>query len=141
MRNGQYRSSKGRKQEIMKCKHTKFFISLLCVTALVTVLTFILKHAVPQIITSFWPLLILFFDAVNVIVYFMTIKVKSKNDISKTTHFHMLVTIVKLIAYLAIVATYAIMFSGDVKAFIISFLLYYLCFTFFETFVKIKINN
>ncbi len=71
----------------------------------------------------------------------MTIKVKSKNDVNKTTHFHMLVTIVKLIAYLAIVATYAIMFSEDSKAFVVSFLLYYLCFTIFETFVKIKINN
>ena len=71
----------------------------------------------------------------------MTIKVKSKNDINKTTHFHMLVTIMKLVVYLAIVATYAIMFSENAKAFIISFLLYYLCFTFFETFVKIKINN
>lgn len=125
----------------MKCKHTKFFISLLCVTALVTALTFILKNTIPQTITPFWPLLILFFDAINVIVYFMTIKVKSKNDINKTTHFHMLITIMKLIVYLAIVATYAIKFSEDSKAFIISFLLYYLCFTFFETFVKLKINN
>ena len=125
----------------MKCKHTKFFISLLCVTALVTALTFILKNTIPQTITLFWPLLILFFDAINVIVYFMTIKVKSKNDINKTTHFHMLITIMKLIVYLAIVATYAIKFSEDSKAFIISFLLYYLCFTFFETFVKLKINN
>ena len=125
----------------MKYKHTKFFISLLCVTALVTALTFILKNTIPQTITPFWPLLILFFDAINVIVYFMTIKVKSKNDINKTTHFHMLITIMKLIVYLAIVATYAIMFSDDSKTFIISFLLYYLCFTFFETFVKLKINN
>ena len=125
----------------MKYKHTKFFISLLCVTALVTALTFILKNTIPQTITPFWPLLILFFDAINVIVYFMTIKVKSKNDINKTTHFHMLITIMKLIVYLAIVATYAIKFSEDSKAFIISFLLYYLCFTFFETFVKLKINN
>ena len=125
----------------MKCKHTKFFISLLCVTALVTALTFILKNTISQTITPFWPLLILFFDAINVIVYFMTIKVKSKNDINKTTHFHMLITIMKLIVYLAIVATYAIKFSEDSKAFIISFLLYYLCFTFFETFVKLKINN
>ena len=125
----------------MKYKHTKFFISLLCVTALVTALTFILKNTIPQTITPFWPLLILLFDAINVIVYFMTIKVKSKNDINKTTHFHMLITIMKLIVYLAIVATYAIKFSEDSKAFIISFLLYYLCFTFFETFVKLKINN
>lgn len=125
----------------MKYRHTTFFISLFCITALTTMLTFVLKHIIPQVIISFWPLLILFFAIVNIAIYFMTIKVKSKNDINKTTHFHMLVTIMKLVVYLAIVATYAIMFSENAKAFIISFLLYYLCFTFFETFVKIKINN
>jgi hypothetical protein len=71
----------------------------------------------------------------------MTLKVKSKNDINKTTHFHMIVTVVKLIAYLAIIATYMIKFPDDAKAFVVTFLMYYLCFTFFETFVKIKINN
>ena len=125
----------------MKYRHTTFFISLFCITALTTMLTFVLKHIIPQVIISFWPLLILFFAIVNIAIYFMTIKVKSKNDINKTTHFHMLVTIMKLVVYLAIVATYAIMFSENAKAFIISFLLYYLCFTFFETFVKLKINN
>lgn len=125
----------------MKNNHTKFFISLFCVVALTTALTFVFKHIIPQTIISFWPLLILFFAIVNIAIYFMTIKVKSKNDINKATHFHMLVTIMKLIVYLAIVATYAIIFPADAKAFIVSFLLYYLCFTFFETFVKIKINN
>lgn len=70
----------------------------------------------------------------------MTIKVKSKNDINKTTNFHMITTITKLFVCLAIVATYAIMFSEDAKAFVMSFLVYYLCFTFFETLVKVKIN-
>ncbi len=120
---------------------TKFFISLFAIVALTTALTFVLNHITPQIITPLWPLIISFFAIVNIAIYFMTIKVKSKNDVNKTTHFHMLVTIVKLIAYLAIVATYAIMFSEDSKAFVVSFLLYYLCFTIFETFVKIKINN
>lgn len=71
----------------------------------------------------------------------MTIKVKSKNDVNKITHFHTLVTVIKLLVYLAIIATYMIMFSEDAKAFVVTFLMCYLCFTFFETFVKIKINN
>lgn len=125
----------------MKYLHTKFFISLFCVTALATALTFVLKYIVPQIITPYWPLLILFFVIMNVIIYFMTAKVKSKNDINKTTHFHMLTTILKLVVCLAIVATYSIMFSESAKAFVVSFLVYYLCYTLFETFVKIKINN
>lgn len=125
----------------MKSKHTIFFISLFCVIALATVLTFILKHTISQIVTPFWSLQILFFVVVNIAIYFMTIKIKNKNDISKTTHFHMFTTILKLFVYLAIIVTYAIMFPEDAKAFTISFLVYYLCFTFFETFVKIKINN
>ena len=125
----------------MKYLHTKFFISLFCVTALAIALTFVLKYIVPQIITPYWPLLILFFVIMNVIIYFMTAKVKSKNNINKTTHFHMLTTILKLVVCLAIVATYSIMFSESAKAFVVSFLVYYLCYTLFETFVKIKINN
>ena len=57
------------------------------------------------------------------------------------TYFHMIETVVKLLVYLVIIAIYAIKFSDDAKSFVISFLLYYLCFTFFGTFVKIKINN
>ncbi len=125
----------------MKYLHTRFFISLFSVTALAIALTFVLKYIAPQIITPYWPLLILFFVIMNVIIYFMTAKVKSKNDINKTTHFHMLTTILKLVVCLAIVATYSIMFSESAKAFVVSFLVYYLCYTLFETFVKIKINN
>ena len=125
----------------MKSKHSKFFISLFCIVALTSTLTFALKHFVPQLITPHWPLIISFFAIINIIIYFMTIKVKSKNDVNKITHFHTLVTVIKLLVYLAIIATYMIMFSEDAKAFVTTFLMCYLCFTFFETFVKIKINN
>lgn len=125
----------------MKSKHSIFFVSLLCVVALATALTFALKQFIPQIITSLWPFIILFFTLENVIIYFMTIKVRSKNDIHKMTNFHMLTTITRLIVCLAIIAIYAIMIPASAKAFVVSFLVYYLCFTVFETFVKIKINN
>lgn len=125
----------------MKPKHSIFFVSLLCVIALTTALTFALKYFIPQIITSLWPFIILFFAIENVIMYFMTIKVKSKNDVHKMTNFHMLTTIARLIVCLAITAIYAIMSPASAKAFVVSFLVYYLCFTIFETFVKIKINN
>ena len=125
----------------MKSKHSKFLVSLLCVVTLATALTFALKQFIPQIITSLWPFIILFFTIENVIIYFMTIKVKSKNDVHKMTNFHMLTTIARLIVCLAIIVAYAIIFPASAKAFVVSFLVYYLCFTVFETFVKIKINN
>lgn len=125
----------------MKSKHNIFFISLFCVAAIAAGLTYALKNIISLEVTPYWLLLIVFFVVVNVIIYFLSIRINKRQDISKATHFHMLTTVVKLIVYLVIMAVYAIMFPEDGKAFIITFMIYYLCFTFFETFVKIKINK
>ena len=53
----------------------------------------------------------------------------------------MLTTVAKLILYLAVLATYSLMFREDSKAFIITFLIYYLCFTVFETCILVRNKN
>ena len=141
MRNGQNRSSKSRKQKIMNSDHKRFFVFLSCVVVLTIVLTFLFKQIIPLYVTPFWALQILFFAIVNIIVYFITVKVKSKNDIKKLAQFNMVMTVTKLMVYLAIIAIYSFIFPEDSKPFTISFLAYYLCFSFFETFVKVKIKN
>ena len=74
----------------------------------------------------------------------MTMKVKAKNDMGKFTNFYMGTTIVKLVTYLAVLLSYILIFPEDKKAFVFTFLAYYLCFTFFETYIlakKQKLNN
>lgn len=125
----------------MKYSHTRFFIVLACVVVFAVLITYLFRQIVPKYVTPYWALQILFFAIVNVVIYFIAVNVRDKNDVGRTTRFSMLVTVVKLISYIAIIAIYSIMFPSDSKAFVISFLAYYLCFSFFETFVKIKINN
>lgn len=125
----------------MKSKDTRFLISLLLFVIALTGLTMMLKNYSPQYVTPYWGLLILFFATVNVTVYFLSMKVSAKKDMSGFANFHIGTTVVKLIIYLAILLTYILIFPEDKKAFVISFLAYYLCFTFFETYFLVKNKN
>lgn len=116
----------------------KFFVSLLFLIIAVMGLTLLMKLSTPQFVTSFWWVLILFFVAVNILVYLLTMKMKAKNDFRKFNNFYMLTTMIKLLLYLAVVAIYSFVFREDSKAFIVTFLIYYLCFTVFETVVLAK---
>ena len=122
-------------------ENKRFFIRLLLLVIAVVGLTLLMKLSMPQFVTSFWWTLILFFVAVNTLVYFLTMKMKSKNDFRKFNNFYMLATVTKLLLYLAIVAAYSFVFKEDSKAFIITFLIYYLCFTVFETLMLVKNRN
>lgn len=115
-----------------------FFVALLCVLALTILMTYGAKQLVPQFITPYWPLQISLLAVVSTVVYFLNRKVARKNDAVKMTHFHMMATVVKLVVYLAVISIYAIMFPQDGKAFIISFLAYYICFAIFETTILVK---
>lgn len=125
----------------MKLSNTTFFIFLSSIVAVTVAITFVLKQICPQFITSLWLFQILFFAVVNVVMFFLTSRIKKKNDINKLTYFFMIGTVVKLFLYLVVLAIYVIKFPEDRMAFVISFLVYYICFTFFETFIKLKINK
>lgn len=122
----------------MKSKNTKFILFLLLLVAIVTVLTIFVKNYLPHFVTPYWSLLILFFSIVNVIVYFLTMKVREKNDMNKFTNFYMGTTLVKLFVYIAVLLIYILLFPEDRKAFVITFLAYYLCFSFYETYILAK---
>ena len=122
-------------------ENKRFFIRLLLLAIAVVGLTLLMKLSMPQFVTSFWWTLILFFVAVNTLVYFLTMKMKSKNDFRKFNNFYMLTTVIKLLLYLSVVAVYSFIFSEDSKAFIITFLIYYLCFTVIETLMLVKNRN
>lgn len=68
-------------------------------------------------------------------------KIKEKKDMGKFTNFYMATTMTKLLVYLAILLIYVLIFPEDKKAFIFTFLAYYLCFTFFETYILTKSRN
>ena len=122
----------------MKSKNIRFLFFLLVLIVVVSGLTMIIKSSLPQFVTPYWSLLILFFAIVSIVIYFMTMKVKAKNDMGKFTNFYMGTTIVKLVTYLAVLLSYILIFPEDKKASIITFLAYYLCFSIFETYILTK---
>lgn len=122
-------------------KNKRFFVQLLLLIIAVVGITLLIRLSMPQFVTSLWWALILFFSIANVIVYFLTIKMKNKNDFRKFNNFYMLMTVTKLLLYLMIIAAYSFIFKEDSKAFIVTFLVYYLCFTVFETIILSKKNN
>ncbi|MBQ8223283.1 MAG: hypothetical protein IJZ87_08095 [Bacteroidales bacterium] len=125
----------------MKPNHTRFIIGLVCLIVALTFLTIIVKNAIPQYVTPHWIILITFFTIVSVVIYFLTVKMRGKGDNSKFTLFYMGTTIAKLMLYLAIIVTYALISKDDAKSFIMTFLAYYLCYTTFETYSLTKLNK
>ncbi len=119
-------------------RNKNFLIGLLCLIIFIIILTTILQQYVSQIVTQHWPFLILLFTVISVAVFFSTMKMKSKNDLGKFTNFYMGVTILKLVVYLATILIYTIVVPNNAKAFIFTFLIYYLCFSIFETYFLVK---
>ena len=56
----------------------------------------------------------------------------------KFTNFYMAATVIKLVVYLTIIFVYTMNFKEDGKRFAITFLVYYLIYTIFETYKLIK---
>ena len=122
----------------MKSKNTRFLMSLLLLIVVVAGVTMIVKSSLPQYVTPYWSLVLLFFAIVNIAIYFMTMKIKEKKDMGKFTNFYMATTVTKLLVYLAVLLTFILIFPEDKKAFVFTFLAYYLCFTSFETYILTK---
>lgn len=125
----------------MKSKSARFWVLLLSLVVVVAGATMMVGKTLPQYVTPYWSLILLFFAIVNIVIYFMTMKMREKNDMGKFTNFYMLVTITKLLVYLAVLLTFILIFPEDKKAFVFTFLAYYLCFTFFETYILTKSKN
>lgn len=119
-------------------RNRSFLIGLSCLIIFIIILTAILKLYVSQIVTQHWPLLVLLFTVVSIVVFFSTMKMKNNHDLSKFANFYMGVTVLKLVVYLATILTYTIIMPNNAKAFIITFLIYYLCFSIFETYFLVR---
>lgn len=79
----------------------------------------------------------LFFLIVSIVMYFLSENQKRK-DMRKFANFYMASTVVKMMLYLAIIFIYVLNFKEDGKRFAISFLIYYLIYSVFETFKLAK---
>ena len=110
------------------------FIRQLCI---LTVVVIAVSVALRAMLTVWWPLLVLLFFIVSLVMYFLSEKAKKK-DMRKFANFYMASTVIKMMLYLSIIFFYAFSFKEDGKRFAITFLAYYLIFSVFETYKLAK---
>ena len=112
----------------LEAKDSKFLSQLCILTAVVTGVSIALHHHM----TPWWPAIVLLFLIVSMVVYFMSQNAKKK-DMRKFANFYMASTVVKMILYLSIIFVYVMNFKDDGKRFAITFMVYYLIYSVFET--------
>ena len=90
-----------------------------------------------SLLTIWWPFIVCFFFIVSIVVYFLSERAKKK-DMRKFANFYMVATVIKLVVYLTIIFVYTMNFKEDGKRFAITFLVYYLIYSIFETYKLVK---
>ena len=110
------------------------FIRHLCILTLVVIVASIFAR---KLLTYWWPAIVGFFFIVSMVIYFLSEKAKKK-DMRKFANFYMISTIVKMLAYLSIIFVYALNFREDGRRFAITFLVYYVIYSVFETYKLTK---
>ena len=110
------------------------FIKQLCILTLVVIVASVFMR---NYLTVWWPAIVGFFFIVGLIVFYFADKAKKK-DMRKFTNFYMGATVLKMVVYLTIILVYAISFKEDAKRFAVTFLVYYLVYSIFETYKLAK---
>jgi hypothetical protein len=110
------------------------FIKQLCILTLVVIVASVFLHAY---LTKWWPAIVGFFFIVSMVVFYFADKAKKK-DMRRFTNFYMGATVVKMLVYLTIILIYAFTFKEDAKLFAVTFLVYYLVYSVFETYKLAK---
>ena len=87
--------------------------------------------------TVWWPLMIIFFFIVSLVMYRCCEKARQK-DMRKFYNFYMVSTVVKLVVYLSILTIYSLNFKEDSKRFMLTFFAYYVIYSVFETYQLVK---
>ena len=105
------------------------FVKQLCILTLVVIVASVFMRTY---LTVWWPAIVGFFFIVGLIVFYFADKAKKK-DMRKFTNFYMGATVVKMVVYLTIIIIYVMQFKDDAKRFAVTFLIYYLVYSVFET--------
>lgn len=87
--------------------------------------------------TMWWPLMVVFFFLVSVVMYRCCEKARQK-DMRRFYNFYMVSTVVKLVVYLSILTIYSLNFKEDSKRFMLTFLAYYVIYSVFETWQLVR---
>lgn len=122
----------------MKLAFNIFVKKLVIFTLLIGLIAFIVGFFIPkQFMTPSIPYLLIFFFAVTAFTFYLALNAFTQKT-SRFANFFMISVFAKLLLYVSIIIIYAFINTSDIISFIITFFVFYVLFTSFETFAIIK---
>ena len=116
----------------MSAHFIRFTKALILFSIIIALFTIGAMYILPlDFITPMLPYLLIFFMIISLAVYYFIEKAIEKRFALFTNYF-MIATMAKIFLYLAIIILYAITNKYDAVPFILSFFLFYICYTTFE---------
>ena len=92
---------------------------------------YVFSEWAPNNKTHAWPFLLLFFIAVNSLLFWMNQRAQQKKLTTYANYF-MLASFLKLVVYLVVIVVYLLYFRSETIPFLITFFVYYVAFTVLE---------
>ena len=125
----------------MKTFLNQFVKKLIILTLFVGLLSFGATYLIPkQFVSPALPYLLIFFFGVSTYTFYLALKAFSQKT-SRHANFFMISVFAKLLIYVAVIIAYAFINTGDILNFILTFFVYYLIFTVFETLQILKVQK
>jgi len=124
----------------MKELLNRFIRNLIIYTTAVAVLAFAVAYFTPALITRFWPLLLLLFAGITLVLVTLLFYASEKK-FSRFSNTFMIASMLKILLLLILIGAYAFKFPGDAIRFSVSLLVFYILYLVFEMYWLLKLQR
>lgn len=124
----------------MKELLNRFIRNLILYSTAIAVLAFALAYLAPALITRFWPLLLLLFAGITLVLVTLLFSASEKK-FSKFSNTFMVASMLKILLLLILIGGYAFKFPVDAIRFSVTLLIFYILFLIFEMYWLLKLQR
>ena len=124
----------------MKELLNRFIRNLIIYTTAIAVLAFAVAYFTPALITRFWPLLLLLFAGITLVLVTLLFYASEKK-FSRFSNTFMIASMLKILLLLILIGAYAFKFPGDAIRFSVSLLVFYILYLVFEMYWLLKLQR
>lgn len=124
----------------MKDLINRFIRSLVIFTAALAVAGFVFSYVTSDLITKFWPLLLLLFAGITLTLVTLLFSASEKK-FSRFSNTFMISSMLKILLLLILIGAYSFKFQDDAIRFSVTLLVFYLFYLGFEIFWLLKLQR
>lgn len=124
----------------MKELLNRFIRNLILYTTSIAVLAFALAYFAPALVTRFWPLLLLLFAGITLVLVTLLFSASEKK-FNRFSNTFMIASMLKILLLLILIGAYAFKFPADAIRFSVSLLVFYILYLIFEMYWLLKLQR